>query len=498
MSSIVTAIDVAFEFPNGRQLFTNLNFSIGKSIIGLIGPNGVGKSTLAQLILGNLQPQHGRVLRSVSVGFLAQMQIAPSITVDEFLGADSEWSQLKDQLIGRIHRQSLCSQLSGGEWMRVRLSKVIDHGYLILDEPTNNLDRIGRDVLIDFIKNFDSGVLLISHDRECLNLCEEIYELSNKGLSKYGGNWEFYKSARDVERNHLAKNLFEAEKNRDHAKKQRIIELDKQEKRNRRGIKAAERGGLPKILIGGRKRRAQVTSGKIDVKTITKATQAVTEAHLALQEIKLDPLMYAELKGEKIPHRKIVAEAIDFNIYFDRWIFASDLNFSWPGNIRLALKGKNGSGKTSLLKALLGKQTAEHRGQINSGDLRTMYIDQNCSSLKSELSVLETIRLSCGGIESEIRNNLAKFLFEKDSVFQKVETLSGGERLRLALAQGLLQNEKPQLLLLDEPTNSLDLTNIDFLEKMVQNFEGAVIIISHDDVFLKNCKIESELEIIGS
>lgn len=123
------------------------------------------------------------------------------------------------------------------------------------------------------------------------------------------------------------------------------------------------------------------------------------------------------------------------------------------------------------------------------GDLVTLYIDQSCHQLDDNKSIFENIRDVSSLTESEIRNGLAKFLFTKESVFQKAGELSGGERLRATLAQGFLCAEKPELLVLDEPTNNLDLANIEFLEELVREFRGALIVISHDEVFLENCRV---------
>lgn len=492
MQSIFTFNHVSFEFPNGRELFNDLNFSLDKKITGLIGPNGVGKSSLAKLIIGELEPTRGQVFHYQSATLFAQRQIAPLISVENYLADDYSFSVLGEKLLETVNRHALCSQLSGGEWMRVRLAKSIHNQFLILDEPTNDLDREGRKTLLHFLKSYSYGVLLISHDREALQLCDQILELSNQGLMKFSGNWNEYELARNHERQTLSENLEEAKKNREQLNKKRQEQKAKQEKRNRRGTDQAAKGGIPKILLGGMKRRAQVTTAKIDVATLDRANSAVQEAYEAYNQIKNDPVMYANLIGQQLPNQKLIAEAFSFNIRFKDWLYSKDLTFTWRGNIRVNLKGANGSGKSSLLKAILG-QKFETKGQMKVGSLHTLYVDQRCSILNDELSIFENIQQISNLDESEIRNNLAKFLFTKEMVFQKAQSLSGGERLRAALAKGLLSTEKPELLILDEPTNNLDLLNIQFLENLVSAFKGALLIISHDEVFLKNCRIEDEL-----
>ncbi|XGC80645.1 ATP-binding cassette domain-containing protein [Bdellovibrio bacteriovorus] len=495
MQSLVTASGLTFEFANGHTIFKNLNFSITSKTSTLVGPNGVGKTTLAKLLVGDLEPTHGSIIKRSSVTFFPQRLTAQAISVAEFLAYDYEWSELGETLLDGIDRFSLCTTLSGGEWMRVRLAKTLNDDFLILDEPSNDLDRQGRKSLIDFLNARTGGALIISHDRELLAICEDIFELSNQGLTKYGGNYLEYEEAKGHERENLSQQLITAKNQRQKAKADRQEQLLRQEKRNQRGAEQAARGGIPKILLGARKRKAEATTGKVDTLSLEKSNSAVNAAFEAYSQLKLDPVMYADLMGEELPSQKLIAEGRNFNIRFKDWLYREDLNFSWRGNIRLALKGLNGAGKSTLLKAIMG-QPFETRGELRVGDVSILYIDQQCRMLDDSKTVLENVSETSRLSESEVRNGLAKFLFTKDSVFQKVASLSGGERLRAALAKGILSVKKPGLLILDEPTNNLDLTNIQFLESLVKEFKGAVLAISHDEIFLQNSAINEEFQII--
>ena len=491
MSSAIIARDLSYELPTGRLLFENLNFTLGNHLTALVGPNGVGKTSLAKIILQEILPKSGFIRCSTELSYLAQREERPSLKVKEFLGLNWDWSMLKEQLLASIDQESFCSNLSGGEWMRVRLAKAIDQKFLILDEPTNDLDQYARKHLINFLHQHKSGALLISHDRECLSICSEFLELSNQGLSKFSGQWHSYLEYKNSERNRLKENLDLSTRLREKAVRERQEKIDKQDKRNRTGKKIAERGGMPKILIGARKRKAQKTTAKIDVQTIEQLKQNINDAATAYNKQKIDAVMYADLLSLKIPNQKLVCEAINFNILFNTKLYIENLNFVWRGPLRLAIKGKNGCGKSSLIKVLLGAQY-KTQGELKTGSLQTLYIDQSCSQLNENLSVFENVKEFTGLEDSEIRNGLAKFLFFKDSVFQPVKDLSGGERLRALLACGFLNTQKPELLILDEPTNNLDLINIEFLENLVAEYQGALIAISHDDVFLKNCKVTQE------
>lgn len=491
--SIAIAQGVSFEFPNGRKIFNNLNFSLLSRTTALVGPNGVGKTCLARLISGELEPTRGSLKRNFPVVFFMQRQDPPDQTAQEWLDQHYKWCLSGEKILKNVNRHTLCKDLSGGQWMRVRLACALSQdSFLILDEPTNDLDREGREILLDFLRKHKRGVLLISHDRECLSLCTDVLELSNQGLTKFGRSWDEYEKFRAHERETLRHSLDVAKRDHKKSLKERHQQILQQEKRNRRGVEAAARGGMPKIMIGGLKRKAQVTTGKIDASTLQKTNQKVQEAHEAFQALKIDPVMYADLIGETIPSQKLIAEAVNFNIRFKNWIYPMDMNFRWQGNIRIALKGSNGSGKSTLLKALMGHKF-NTRGELRYNKLNVLYIDQQCELLDNSKNILENVRANGALDESETRQRLAKFLFMKDDVFQKVNTLSGGERLRAALACGLLGSQKPELLILDEPTNNLDLPNIEFLENLISQFRGAVIIISHDEIFLKKCGIKNEL-----
>ncbi|MES3038034.1 MAG: ATP-binding cassette domain-containing protein, partial [Bdellovibrionota bacterium] len=205
MYTVINASGVSFELPNGRQLFSEVSFSLNTQLTALVGPNGIGKTTLARLIAGELEPTTGHIQRYGAVTYFPQREEPPSISVIEYLGDTYEWSTLIESLLKDIDLGQACTDLSGGQWMRVRLSRIINGQYLILDEPTNDLDREGRALIFSFIQNRHGGSLIISHDRECLHVCDEILELSNRGLKIFGGSWETYLNSKNHERENLEK-----------------------------------------------------------------------------------------------------------------------------------------------------------------------------------------------------------------------------------------------------------------------------------------------------
>jgi ATPase subunit of ABC transporter with duplicated ATPase domains len=375
--------------------------------------------------------------------------------------------------------------------------------------------------LLEFLRHFRGGVLAISHDRELLDQMDEILELTSQGLKKYGGGWTHYEEARDHERAQLERNLETAKRLRDQSARERQERIEAQDKRQRRGAKQAERGGMPKILLGARKRRAQDTSGKIDSESRERSELAVSEAWQAYQALKFDPVIFAKLQSSKLPAQQLIFEAVDYNIRFagdDAWLWREDLRLSIRGPKKIAIRGGNGSGKSTLLKRLASENSpheasahltsAEERGLLKCGPCRFASIDQDphwqLNAHAGQLSLLEFARehvLSAPTAkaavltEPALRGGLAAFLFPGDQVHKRLHQLSGGERLRLQLALAFLSPVPPEVLLLDEPTNNLDLPNIEFLEGALNSFQGGVIIASHDEWFLSKVRLDDEIRL---
>ena len=491
MGALVVAHGVTCELSSGRVLFTRLNLALPAGITGLVGANGVGKTCLARMLAGELAPASGNVQRHCAVTLLPQREVAAACTVADYLAGHDVHSAAGDALLDGIAPDTPCNILSGGQWMRVRLARTLDAGFLILDEPTNDLDYVARATVADFLRRRAGGTLLISHDRECLQLCADILELSNRGLAACGGGWAEYLAARDAERQRLDEALESARRERDRVHTQSQQDAQRRSRQQGHARARAARGGMPKLLLGMRKRNAQATAGRFASAAIDKSAQAVRTAQTALAAIKLQPVMYAGITGRELPAQRLVAAAQGFNIRHRDWIYAQDLQFSWRGNLRLAIHGANGAGKSSLLRMLDGA-TQLTRGHLHRGELRRVFLDQHHAALRDELSVLQNIAQCCQGTEGELRNLLAQFLFRGDAVEQPVGNLSGGERLRAALAQAFLRAGSPELLLLDEPTNNLDAANVEYLEEVVRGFRGAVIAVSHDRGFLERCGVTEE------
>lgn len=493
-----TARLLSFDLPDGRKLFHDISFSLGVRRYGLVGPNGVGKSTLAKLLKGELPPSGGELRLSHPVIYVSQSEERPAGTVSEYLmdlwESPTADPALWGPLLEGISMESSLSVLSGGEWMRLRIGRALGAGagLLIMDEPTNNLDQQGREHIERFVQSYAGPLLLISHDRSLLENVDSILELSNQGLTAYGGGFSFYQEQRDLERAQQEQTLDRLRRQKKKMEREHQEKLVSQEKRIRRGNRIGEKGGIPRIIVGGLKRQAQQTLGKIQSNEDKRVEKSATEFTQHRESMKLETRLGLELPDTSIPEGKLVFELNDFNFRFgDRNLWKENLNWIVKGPRRLALAGRNGAGKSTLIKLLLGQcLQGMTTGTLNRADLPLGFLDQGYFLLDPEKSVLENVMATSQRSTTEIRNELARFQLMGDQVFQKTGSLSGGEKLKTSLAKLLLATPAPNFLILDEPTNNLDIQSLEVLEDALLEFKGALLVVSHDEVFLQNVGVE--------
>ncbi len=503
----VSASHLSFEWPNGNLQFSDLSFSFSKGRSALVGVNGAGKTTLAKILSGEMRPTSGELRIEKPVRYLAQDEKAPlGMIAAEYLSSlwDSPTLQpeLWTALLDGISLEKELHLLSGGEWVRVRIAHALtfEGQFLILDEPTNNLDKKGKKALFEFIKNYRDPILIISHDRELLNLVDQIYELSSLGMKAYQGNYDVYEEQKRSELHSLESKIEHAKKEKKKAERAHSEKLRSQEKRIRKGDREAKKGGIPRIVAGGLKRKAQETLGRIQTNE-AKRSQRLKEELKSLNALKEESsLLYLKMKHEKIPEGKILFELNDVNVHFPESstpLWRDSLSWTAKGPIRIAIEGGNGAGKSTLIKILTAEMERSWVvGEVKPVSVPTAVLDQEYKILNNEKSVLENVYESTDLDEVECRNQLALFQFTKDQVFQKVESLSGGEKLKAALAKILLSSPPFQLLILDEPTNNLDLPSLKILEGALNQYEGALIVISHDQHFLANIGVTGSYVLI--
>ena len=474
--------------------------------VGLVGVNGAGKSTQLKIIMGEVEPTSGEVVRpeSLRIAYLTQeFEVEPTRTVrEEFWTVFTEVNEVHQQMnqvhhemdsadakqldklihkLDKLHRKlealdayalesqiekilpeigfdpedgdRLVSSFSGGWQMRMSLGKILlqEPDVLLLDEPTNHLDLETIEWLEKYLKGVNTPMVIVSHDREFLDrLCTKIVETERGVSTTYLGNYSNY--------------LLQKEE----AKTSQSATYERQQKEIAKQQKFVERF------------RASAT----------RSTQAKSREK-QLEKIELVDAPISDLKTLKFQFPPSPRSGRDV-------VIINDLTHTYNENIlflgaeltiergdRVAILGANGSGKSTLLRMIIGLEKPEDGiASIGKHNVIPGYFEQNqAEALDLEKTVIETIHDEVPDWKNEeVRTLLGRFLFSNDTVFKKVKALSGGEKARVALAKMLLT--PANLLILDEPTNHLDIPAKEMLEQALQNYEGSVIIVSHDRYFI--------------
>lgn len=529
MSKRILVCDaVSFSFDT-KKICSNISFSIGNEKIGLVGSNGVGKSTLIRLLVGQLKPQTGTIVINGTFGYLPQQfhvhqknSIAHVLGIDQKLSAlekiqagtgtpdDFEcigdnwdiYERVKVLLsklnLGHLDITRVIKTLSGGETTRVFLASLLVNNpdLLILDEPTNNLDHESRCALYEVINSFNGGVLVVSHDRKLLSFMDQIIELSSLGAKTYGGNFAHYIEQKKIEQEALEQDIIDAQKQLHKTKKTLQQSKERQEKKSSSGKKESLKGGQPKLFLGFFKEHAEKTKSKLEANADKQLGSARERLQKAKAKLEQKELMNFDLEATRVHNSKLVLDVQNLTFaYPDSKSLIKDFNLTIVGPKRIAISGPNGSGKTTLLKLIM-QDLHQTSGTIKIGVDYRVYLDQKLSILNNEETILENFkRLNQTVKETDCRLRLAAFLFAHDDALQCVGSLSGGEKMRAALACILMGETPPQLIILDEPTNNMDLESITSMETALQNYQGALIVVSHDDVFLENIGIQTTIHL---
>jgi ATPase subunit of ABC transporter with duplicated ATPase domains len=528
----ISADGLAYALADGRSLFTELTLGFGRERTGLVGANGVGKSTLLRILAGDLAPSAGSVVRRGAVDRLPQdfqvdaaRPLADVLGIAERLGAldrvlagagdpadldavggDWDLRERAEALLARFGLTHLSldrpvGAVSGGEATRAALAGLLvaRPDFLLLDEPTNNLDAAGRQALYDFAGGWTGGMLVVSHDRALLGLMDRIVELTPRGARVYGGSFEAYRAIREAEDTAAARELSSAEHALRTSRREAQRVRERQEKRQSRGKKAAATANIPKILLGARARAAQGTAGRLQATGERVVEEGRARLMEAKQRVDERDRLALDLPSADVPAAKVVAEldGVTFRHPGAPSPVLRGVSLRIVGPERVAVVGANGSGKTTLLQLIAGRLSPEAgTARLGVAPGEVAFFDQHARRLDPDLTVLENYRAANPELdETQARHALARFLFVEDAVHQHAETLSGGQRLRAALACTLNGYRPPKLLLLDEPTNHLDLDSLDALEDVLRGYDGALLAVSHDAAFLEAIGIERYVEL---
>ncbi|MDH6515240.1 ATPase subunit of ABC transporter with duplicated ATPase domains [Streptomyces sp. SAI-124] len=525
MSASLTCTSLAFSWPDGTPVFDGLDIAFGPGRTGLVGVNGSGKSTLLKLIAGELTPSGGTVRVAGEVGHLPQnVTLDTGLRVDEALGVAArraalhaieagdvseehfetvgdDWdveeralATLGELGLGHLGLDRRIGEVSGGESVLLRLAALLLRrpDVLLLDEPTNNLDLYARRRLYSAVASWPGVMVVVSHDRELLDLVDQIADLRAGEVSWYGGNFSAYEEALAVEQEAAERMVRVAESDLRRQKRELVEAQTKLAHRRRYAQKMYDTKREPRAVMKLKSRSAQVSAGKHRIMHEDRLAEAKDRLDEAVEAVRDDDEIRVDLPYTAVPPGRTVLTLMDLRLAHGAHVKGLDLR----GPERVALIGRNGAGKTTLLRTIAGELPPVSGEATVHVPLR--FLPQRLDVLDGELSVAENVaRLAPGATDNRVRARLARFLFRGARADQQASTLSGGERFRAALAALMLAEPAPQLLMLDEPTNNLDIASVRQLTSALESYEGALVVAGHDLPFLKSIGITRWLMLDG-
>ncbi|MEU0786227.1 ABC-F family ATP-binding cassette domain-containing protein [Streptomyces sp. NPDC006173] len=522
----ITCTSLSFAWPDGTDVFEDLQIAFGPGRTGLVGVNGSGKSTLLKLISGELTPADGTVRVAGEIGHLPQsVTLDTGLRVDEALGiaaqraalhaiesgdaaeehfdvVGDDWdveeralATLGELGLGHVDLDRTIGEVSGGESVLLRLASLLLRrpDVLLLDEPTNNLDLYARQRLYAAVEAWSGVMVVVSHDRELLDLVDQIADLHSGGVTWYGGNFSAYEEALAGEQEAAERMVRVAESDLKKQKRELVDAQVKLARRKRYGQKMNDQKREPKIVMGARKRSAQESAGKHRILHEERLSEAKERLDEAVEAVRDDDEIRIDLPHTAVPPGRTVLTLEQLELRYGARV---DGMFELRGPERIALIGRNGAGKTTLLRTIAGELDAVSGHAQAHVPLR--FLPQRLDVLDDELTVAENVaRYAPAATNNRVRARLARFLFKGAKADQRAATLSGGERFRAALAALMLAEPAPQLLMLDEPTNNLDLASVSRLTSALESYEGALVVASHDMPFLESIGITRWLLLEG-
>ncbi|MEY8570889.1 ATP-binding cassette domain-containing protein [Brevibacterium linens] len=557
MPAAITVSGLDFRLGDDTEIFSQLTASIPADLVGLVGDNGIGKSTFARILAGRLRTSAGTITGADSAVYIDQLLPHSTQRVDSALDIASARQALRRALSGEadqsdfeligddwdIEERALAaladlglhlslsdldrslSSFSGGQATRIGLARaaLVGDTWLILDEPSNNLDEDGRALLTTLLTQRRGPTLVISHDRTLLTHMNSIIEMTDR-LRVYGGNFDDYEAMVAAEEEAKQQKVTDAKKTHSIEKRQRIELETKLARADRKAKKDKENKRRPKIVMNGLTNFAEKSAAKRRGDKADDEAAAWDELNAAKDALRRTSSVRLDLPDTLVHATKRVLEIST----------TASARAERPQTVvgpeRIRLTGPNGAGKSTLLAAILAASNGEAAeaqaaargphaaaGRIDSdehtsvesgppitelfGDLDisvaapTAHLDQQYR-LPGELTVMEAVRSGNPHLDPHrVHEVLAAMGLRAGRTDQICATLSGGERFRVALASGLVQDPAPQLLILDEPGNNLDLSSLEALVTALEGFGGAMVIVTHDDRLAAELSVDTEWDV---
>ena len=529
---------ISYETGN-RELFRNVSFTIkAGDKIGLVGPNGVGKTTLLKIINGDLKPTFGNVILSgEKIGILPQnlnkwLDKTVYSFIEEVTGVKSAREEFAAQCerlaqdtsentllnynkaleqyekfevanfdatikkalsratLRDINPERRLDTFSGGQRTRIALAAIFASRYdlILLDEPTNNLDDNGVALLEDFISNSPVSFLIVSHDRRFLrNATKQIIELvGNKGINKYNLGYDEYIKARAKDRQAMINRYEQYEKEK---KRLRRVARDAKIRANSAGSNRKKSDG-DKLNEHFRKERAS-----------SNLASASSGAESRLQQLdepeRVEDEIAIKFTFDEVSSKKCSLVSVrSLSISHDGKKIIGPVTFNVRPSDRILIQGENGSGKSSLLNLIMDNSLSYRSGEvIKNENVKTIYMNQSQTLPLENSSPLDNLRHLSPELElHDAINTLIRFGLDKRTISStRAADLSGGERAKVLLAA--MSTSSPDLIILDEPTNNLDIPTIEALELALNRYRGGVVVVSHDRDFVENIGITKKIKI---
>ena len=544
MPAAITVSELDFRLGDDTEIFSGLTATIPADLVGLVGDNGIGKSTFARILAGSLRASAGTVTGTDGAVYIDQLLPHSTQRVDSALDIASVRRALRRALDGEatgsdfdligddwdIEERALAalselglhlsasdldrnlSSFSGGQATRIGLARaaLVGDAWLILDEPSNNLDEDGRALLTTLLTERRGPTLVISHDRTLLTRMNSIIEMTDR-LRVYGGNFDDYEAMVAAEEEAKQQKVTDAKKSHEVEKRQRIELETKLARADRKAKRDKESKRRPKIVMNGLTNFAEKSAAKRRGDKAADEAAAWDELTAAKDALRRTSSVRLDLPDTQVHSTKRVLEIST----------AASAKSERPQTIvgpeRIRLTGPNGAGKSTLLAAILaaadgrasdggaaddraadsgGPPVAELFGDLDiTVAAPTAHLDQQYR-LPGELTVMEAVRSGNPQLDPHrVHEVLAAMGLRAGRTDQICRTLSGGERFRVALASGLLQDPAPQLLILDEPGNNLDLSSLEALVTALEGFGGAMVIVTHDDRLASELSVDTEWDV---